>query len=232
MSESFELFSVVHLWTIFVLIVIGLLLIIPIKKYGSEEQKKKFAIGIGIFMIVEELIDRGYHILILNEPIKDNLPLHLCGVSVFLVAIILINRNYKIFEVAYFWGLAGASISILTPDVAFVFPHILNITFFLSHALIVIGVLYMIFVFDYRPTKESLIKSYIITHIYAMFIGVVNYILDTNYLFLCHKPHGETPLDYMGPWPWYIISLEIAVILFWIILYTPYFIKDIRNKNS
>ena len=226
MTESFELFGIVHLWTILILIILGILLIYPIKRFGNENQKIKLAIALGIFMIVEELIDRGFHILILNEPVKDNLPLHLCGVSVILVAILLINRNYRLFEIAYFWGLAGASISIITPDVGFTFPHLLNITFFLSHALIVIGVLYMIFVFNYRPTKKSLIRSYIVTHIYALIIGIINYFLDTNYLFLRHKPEADTPMDFMGPWPWYIISLEVALIIFWVILYLPYFIKD------
>jgi hypothetical integral membrane protein (TIGR02206 family) len=230
MIESFQLFGTVHLWTIFVIVILGFILIYPVKKYANDKLKIAIGISIGIFMIIQEIIDRGYHILVLNEPVKDNLPLHLCGISVFLVAILLINRNYEIFEVSYFWGLAGASISIITPDVAFVFPHLLNITFFLSHALIVIGVLYMIFVFGYRPTNKSFIKSYIITHLYVIFIGVINYILDTNYLFLCHKPDAETPLDFMGPWPWYIISLEIALILFWVILYLPYFLKDTQSK--
>jgi len=232
MTESFQLFGTVHLWTIFVLVVIGVALIFPTRKFATEKQKIMIGASIGIFMIIQEFVDRGYHIFIEKSPIQNNLPFHLCGISVFLVAILLINRNYKLFEISYFWGLSGALVSILTPDVGYTFPHLLNITFFLSHALIFIGVLYMIFIFDYRPTLISARKSFFILHAYALIIGILNYIINTNYLFLCHKPESETPLDFMGPWPWYIISLEIAVILFWVILYSPYFIKDLLNKNN
>lgn len=89
----------------------------------------------------------------------------------------------------------------------------------------------MILIFNYRPTKNSFIKSYIITQVYAIVMGLVNYLLDTNYLFLCRKPDTATPLDWMGSWPWYIVNAQIVLIIFWIILYTPYFIKDIKSGN-
>ena len=167
MTESFQLFGIVHLWTIFTLVVLGITIIYPTRLFATDRQKINIGISIGIFMIIQEFIDRGYHIFIEKSPLQNNLPFHLCGISVFLVAVLLITRNYKLFEISYFWGLSGASISILTPDVGYVFPHLLNITFFLSHALIIIGVLYMIFVFGYKPGLKSVWRSFYILHIYG-----------------------------------------------------------------
>lgn len=121
MTKTFELFGTVHLWKIFVLIVLGFIIIYSINRFATDHQKRVIGIYMGIFMLIQKFVDRFYEIIILNEPVKDNLPLHYCGISVILVAILLINRNYKIFELVYFWGLAGASISILTPDVPFAF---------------------------------------------------------------------------------------------------------------
>jgi len=54
----------------------------------------------------------------------------------------------------------------------------------------------------------------------------VNLVLGTNYLFICEKPLGDTPLNYFGPWPWYIIPLALVSILAFFGLYSPYAIAD------
>mgnify|MGYP000625046896 CR=1 FL=1 len=58
-------------------------------------------------------------------------------------------------------------------------------------------------------------------------IGTINWLLDSNYLYLCDKPIVNNPLI-VGDWPWYIVFLEIiALIHFWL-LYQP--IKLFKNK--
>ena len=51
-------------------------------------------------------------------------------------------------------------------------------------------------------------------------IGLVNWMLDANYMYLCKKPIVENPL-LIGDWPIYIIFIELfALINFWL-LYQP-----------
>ena len=228
----FELFGTAHIWTIIVAFIIGFLIVFLTTKYASNKQQKIIATAIGIFMIIEDIYEHGYYILIAGEALKDNLPLHLCGLTTLLTAIMLITRSKWLFQYVYFWGLGGATITYLTPDTHWIFPDLLYITFFTSHGLIIVGVFLMIFAFNNRPTVKSLWRSFWGLHVLAIFIGLINYILDTNYMFLCEKPNAETPMDFMGPWPWYIISLEIAVIITWLILYAPYYFKDKRNKTT
>jgi len=63
----------------------------------------------------------------------------------------------------------------------------------------------------------------------------INLVLDTNYLFLRHKPVGITLFDAFGPWPWYIPGLEVVGTLLFAAVYLPWFIKDrlaLRNPAS
>ncbi len=161
-----------------------------------------------------------------------SLPLHLCGVSALLAGAMLITRSYRLFEVVYFWGLAGTSQALLTPDIGqYSFPHYMYYKFFLSHNLIILAVLFMCFVEQYRPTLASIGKVFVVTNFYAGLIAGVNYLTDGNYLYLCNKPAGASLLDYLGPWPWYIFSLEIIMILSCLLCYLPYMIGGVVKKE-
>lgn len=176
-------------------------------------------------MFIQELVDRGLHYHA-GERLADVLPFHLCGASVFLTVAMLITGSRAIFELLYFWGLTGATMAILTPDIKYPFPHLLYITFFWSHALIIIGVLLMMTLRGYRPTLRSLWRAVIITNVYMVFVAFIDVALDANYLFLRHKPEGATLVDFLGPWPWYIAGLEVVGLVCFFLVYSPYLVLD------
>jgi hypothetical integral membrane protein (TIGR02206 family) len=177
-------------------------------------------------------------ILILNEAglglwrvrhglwsLQDSLPLHLCGVSVILVAIMLPLRSYAIFELTYFWAVGGALQGLVTPDVeGYDFPHWRFLTTFISHGLIVIANLYMIVVLGMRPTFLSLLKSLAVLNIYGALALGFNALTGSNYGFLCRKPEQRTLYDLLGPWPWYLASLELLAIAISVLVYAPFVI--------
>jgi uncharacterized membrane protein YwaF len=37
---------------------------------------------------------------------------------------------------------------------------------------------------------------------------LINKLVDGNYMFLSHKPDSASLLDVLGPYPWYILSME------------------------
>jgi hypothetical integral membrane protein (TIGR02206 family) len=145
----------------------------------------------------------------------------------------LVNDSYSIFEVTYFWGLAGATQALLTPDIAdYGFPHYRFLQFFISHGAIVTANIYMTFVRGYRPTWKSYRKAIVVTLAYTVVIGGFNLLVGGNYLFICHKPPTASLLDIMGPWPWYLIPLTFVAIAIFTLFYSPYTIKDWLAKRK
>jgi hypothetical integral membrane protein (TIGR02206 family) len=85
----------------------------------------------------------------------------------------------------------------------------------------------MTLVVGYRPTLKSLWKTFLVTNAYMLIIAPINLLLDGNYLFICRPPDTPSLIDYLGPWPWYILSLEIVGLLFFFVFYAPFGIKDL-----
>jgi uncharacterized membrane protein YwaF len=50
-------------------------------------------------------------------------------------------------------------------------------------------------------------------------------IYKTNYMYLCRKPEGASPLDYLGPWPWYIATGEVVALGLFALLWLPFRVR-------
>ena len=155
------------------------------------------------------------------------LPLHLCGIGIVLAAFALINRSYLLYELVFFWGLGGAIQALLTPDIGqYGYPHYRYFQFFVSHGTLIFASLYMTWIGGLRPTHRSIWKAWGITNLYMVFIAGFNLLTDGNYLFICHKPEGGSIMDFMGPWPWYILVLEVVALVSFYIYYLPFAVQD------
>lgn len=160
--------------------------------------------------------------------VRSNLPLNLCTISIYLSAFMLITRSYRVFEILYFFGIGGALQALLTPDLFYTFPHFRFIHFFIAHIAIILAILYMIWVYAMVPTWKSIVKSFITLNIIAFFVFLVNIQTGSNYMFLARKPKGPSILDWLGPYPWYILSLELITLVMFLVLYIPFYFKKKR----
>jgi len=61
-------------------------------------------------------------------------------------------------------------------------------------------------------------------------VGSINYLLGSNYMYLAIKPNVENPF-LIGDWPYYIIGLELAVVLHAILVYLPFYFKKAFLKE-
>jgi hypothetical integral membrane protein (TIGR02206 family) len=55
----------------------------------------------------------------------------------------------------------------------------------------------------------------------------VNSLVGSNYMFLMKKPENGSIMDFLGPHPWYILSLEAVAFVLCLIAYYP-----IRRSES
>jgi len=232
-GEPFYSFSKIHIATLAILILINLILFVLLKKIKSDRLTNFFRYFLGMVLIISEVSYVLWSILSGDWSVEYSLPLHLCDVSAILCGIMLLIRSKAIYEVTYFWGLAASLQAIITPDLyPYNYPHFMYFQFFISHSSVVTAVLFMTLILKYRPVLKSIAKTFAVTNIYMAIISVVNHCFDSNYLFLSYKPNGASIFDYLGPWPWYILSLEAVGLLLMIFCYMPFGISDLHQKHK
>ena len=228
--ETLEIFS--SLWwqsnTITFLLILTLLFLGKCIKVNNREKLARF---IGMVLIMRTVGIHFYWSHLGIWTIESSLPFHLCGLSAILSGIVLFWRNQLAYECLYYWGIVGAFHSLLTPEFTIGRNGLLFYEYYLSHGGIILSALYLTFLLGMRPRKGSWLKIFLWSQLLIPIIGCINWILKSNYMYLCIKPIANNPF-LIGEWPWYIIGIEFAAILHFIIVYIPFaYVYRLEKEN-
>ena len=161
----------------------------------------RLARGLALFLLLWRAAEVTVRSTVYGMPWIDQLPLHLCGILVFVCAWMLWSRSYAVYEVTWFWAVGGTLQALLTPDLPVGFPHPGYLAFFVTHGTLVLSAVYATVVWGYRPRPVSIVKAWAWLNVYALLVAPVNLLLGTNYLFLRHKPEAASLLDLLPPGP-------------------------------
>ena len=163
-----------------------------------------------------------YTLIAHPQPWQEVLPLQLCDLACIFVIIALFTYRQTCFEIAYYWGLAGTLQALLTPDLAYGFPHPYFFFFFIGHAGIVAGALTLILAGGMRPTVKGGVTAFLAVLGYAACMVVINFALGVNYGYLIAKPQHHSIMDFLWDWPYYIAELTALAAFLFLLLYLPH----------
>ena len=210
-------------------------LIAGIVLLGSRLEKKGreiLALALGVLLLAPEplvqlwLASRGLW------NINESLPLHLCDLTAIFSWMALIWRNQKVYECLFYWGIPGAIISLATPEFTLA-TGVINdnrtlgnetlifLNYYVSHGGILASSLYLSFALGRRPGRGSWWKISLLGLPLLLAVGLLNKLIDTNYIFLCRPPQVASGLI-IGDWPWYVFGMIFMVTLCSLLLYIPY----------
>ena len=209
--------------------IICLAAIIFIPKYfklSSKATHNKLAYAIICIILINQSMDlyrEGY-----MDVWKLGLPLHLCDFTSFASLIYLLTKKRDFFLFAFFFGISGAGIAILTPDTVYGFPYVGYIQSQAGHTAILMGVSYGIIIDNQRPYFRDAARMLGFATIILGFMYVANYLLGppANYWFLVEKPIGDNITSFMRSEPFHIIDLYGLAIILVYLIYLPYYLKD------
>jgi hypothetical integral membrane protein (TIGR02206 family) len=229
-GAPFIFFGTAHIVTLLIIVVLNVILVWRYKP-ALDQSKRTAAYVMAGVLWANEIGWHLWNIFTGQWSIQTMLPLHVCSLLVWTGGLMLITRNYKIYEFSYFMGIAGAMQALLTPDLGmYGFPSFRFFQTFIAHGLIVTSAIYMTLVYGFRPTWKSVPRVFVWMNIYMAVVFVINLLIGSNYLFIAHKPPTASLLDVLPPWPWYIGWMEVIGIVCILLLYLPFAVKDWRAK--
>lgn len=221
-----------HLIYLAIILIVSTIFLVYSKRKLNQAQADRVGRILGIVAIVHLFLEIPTMKLILGNSLASSLPLHLCNFGMIMVGVLLITRKQWALELAYFWALCGATQSLLTPDLHYMFPHPQAVTFFTAHTIEIVGLLYAVIILGMRPHWDSIPRVFWKTLVLAALVFPLNFIHpDMNYMFLKHAPDGGSLIDLLGPWPWYLLSLLGVAIVLFVIAYLPYAVSDQIKKK-
>lgn len=227
-ASPFILFGNIHIVTMAIIVLVAVFL--PLVCKNQSTSNKSLISKVIAFIILSHVIISPYKDLyLLQNPYnwREILPIHMCDLSEIFLAAFLLGGPKILYKCAFFWGLAGASMAIITPDI----PVIdLDYAFFMiGHGMIVIGIMYATISLGNRPyAKDILTVSAITAFVLLPIVYLINLILGepANYWYLIAKPAGASLMDAFPEPPFHLlITTPLAIAMFYLI-YIPYAIKD------
>jgi|TARA_B100001057_G_scaffold204812_1_gene205515 hypothetical integral membrane protein (TIGR02206 family) len=211
-----------------------MILFLPRLFIGRNDLSKNILITVIISLILTnqgmDFFREGYEI----DNWKLGLPLHLCDFSSASIILYFFTKRKEFFLFAFFAGISGAGMAILTPDVLYSFPHIDYIRHMIGHSMILLGVTYAIIIDHQRPQFRDVHRVLGVLTVLLLLMYPINFLLGppANYWFVVEKPPGFNVTDLMRDAPYHMIDVYMLAVIVCYLLYVPYLIKDRVNKNS
>ena len=144
--------------------------------------------------------------------IQDHLPLHLCRISFIICIITLLSKTQWMYEWWLFLAIPAGFHSLLTPELTNGTSNWFFFDYYFVHAGMLLVPLYLTLIMEMRPRKRAWIHTFYRLQIPVVFIFPLNFIINSNYMYLKDKPIVENPLV-IGEWPYYILVLELITLL-------------------
>ena len=152
---------------------------------------------------------------------REDLPLNFCNIGALIAPLIMWHPTKRVHEILYFIVLAGTLQGVITPDLDEAFPHYHFIAYWIIHGGLVAYVIFVTVSLKLIPDLKGLLYAFLAINIYSFAMMGLNALVGTNYMYMMEKPPTQTILDFMGPWPWYILVCEFVGLLLFFLSYLP-----------
>jgi hypothetical integral membrane protein (TIGR02206 family) len=219
-ATPFRLFGPDHLAALAAVGCVGALLC-AVARRGPAAAR---AVRLGLAALLASLIGLTLVLVARERPLTawDFLPLELCDAAIFLAVFALLTLRPAACELLWFWAGGATTLAMITPDLAFGAPDWGFYSFFALHGSVVAAALVPPLGLKIRPRPGAPWRALLATNAYAGVVAAVDAVFGRNFLYLRAKPAAWTVLDWLGPWPVYLLSCEILAAALFALLYLPF----------
>ncbi len=209
MPPPFHPFGLLHLVTV----AIVLCVIAAVTWWGRRAplpDARRLGRALGVTLVVYYVLEGFVRVTWLHTPPMLLLPFELCSALFFIGAIAFWTEHPWAYEVLFFWTFAGTVHALLTPTPGEGFPSVEYVRYFVCHGLLVLSATYAVIALDRSMSRWSFLRALLALQLWEGVVAIADLALDQNFMYLRRPPPSPTLIDALGPWPWYLVSLELV----------------------
>jgi hypothetical integral membrane protein (TIGR02206 family) len=232
-ENIFKPFGVAHLTVIILTVALPFLLALIVHRTKSRFLERSIAITISALLLINYvaylIVARRFGVTTWTRA----LPMQLCDWAMFVIIVALCTGNRRWLEVAYFWGIGGTLQALITPNLAFGFPDVRFISFFVAHSGIIIGIVFLMLIYGFRPRAIGILRTFAWTEVYFVVAFSIDLLTGENYGFLLHKPEAASLLKFLSDSrPLYLLQFHALAFVFFCALYAPFALVDLARGKK
>jgi hypothetical integral membrane protein (TIGR02206 family) len=231
-TERFEAYSGQH-YALLLLTVVGALVVVWFGRRYRDTRlelvvRRSVAAAALTFVLAMQLF-------VLTPDVRSartSWPLDLSDIADYTAVFALWTLGLRSSAITYYVGLSLTLMAILTPSLGQSFPDPRWFGFWGRHIVVVWAAVYLVWGLGFRPTWRLLRATLWLVLAWVVVVSTFNRVMDTNYGYLVHTPAASTPLDWFGPWPFYLLAAAAVLIGLWALVFTWPWVRAARTKRA
>lgn len=226
---GFVLFSRQHLLWLAAFVVISAVCCVLYRK-GDSEKRKRWRKVVAALLLADELF-KTVMLLIGGNFMMKYLPLHLCSINIFLIAIHAWKPSKLLGNFLYLICIPGAIAALLFCTWAMLPP--LNFMYIHSFTIHILLALYPIMLTvggDICPQAKYFPQCILLLAVMAVPIYGVNLLCDTNFMFLMYAEEGSPLLWFEENWGNHLFGYPVLIAAVLGVMYAPSYLLSKRRN--
>lgn len=228
-EEPFHLWTLQHAMPVIIYSLIGICAIWYAKKKLDRSGQKILLLGLSLVPAIAFGIHTILKLSMGTYTIQDDLPFHICRILALTAPIVYWKENKFWGGIFYFWILAGTLNAVITADIRHAYPHWNYFIYFIMHLGLIPLPIYFTVVLGYKIKLRDLWNAFWMANVFLILTMIINFSIQSNYMFTRHKPEVATIMDALGPWPWYLVALQFIAVILFAILYLPFYLSNRKS---
>lgn len=199
---------------------ISMLSLLALGRFFNKKQNTYVLYAMGLILVFSSIYSPLRSYLMGDWNTATDLPLHLCGISGLICAILpFLKRKQVLFDFVFYTGIIGGIMSMLTPQMnSYDGSQFAYLEYYVRHSIILVMPIYLLQNYGMELTKKSMIRTFIALNVLLAIIMPFNFYVGGNYMYLAEPPQVKNPLV-IGEWPYYVLWFEVFMIVLLLVLF-------------